>query len=209
MKTNVPISCEDSYFALWIHLSWSGVVPSDQWQVICLRNADSSCGNGARGGQSADGAWVQAVIVAVGNTRAARPMSWWMIFLHRRSGGCCRTASAGDTSPSSPESPDRSYFADLGDGHRTLEAVLSRLDEAGQAGADLACLPEVCVDQPPEPIPGPTYEKIAEKAAQYKMLVVGNLREAEGDKWYVTSFLCDRQGRLIGKYRKSHCCPMN
>jgi predicted amidohydrolase len=92
-------------------------------------------------------------------------------------------------------------------GNRTLENVLRGLDEAGQAGADLACLPEVCVDQPPEPIPGPAADAIAKKAAQYKMYVVGNLREKDGDRWYVTSFRCDRAGKIVGRYRKSHCLP--
>ena len=92
-------------------------------------------------------------------------------------------------------------------GHRTLANVLEALDEAGLGGADLACLPEVCVDQPAEPIPGPASQAIAQKAAQHKMIVVGNLRERDGAKNYVTSFLCDRQGRLVGKYRKSHRLP--
>jgi len=32
-------------------------------------------------------------------------------------------------------------------GHRTLEATLAALDQAGQLKADLACLPQECVDQ--------------------------------------------------------------
>jgi len=92
-------------------------------------------------------------------------------------------------------------------GHRTLENTLLALDEAGLAGADLACLPECCVDQPPEPIPGPAADKIAAKAALYKMYVVGNLQERDGGQTYVTSFLCDREGKLVGKYRKSHRLP--
>ena len=39
------------------------------------------------------------------------------------------------------------------------------------------------------------------------MYVVGNLREQVEDKTYVTSFLCDRQGKILGKYRKSHKLP--
>jgi predicted amidohydrolase len=208
VKTNVPISLKIAISPYGFIYHGPGVAPSDQWQVICLRNAYQQLRQWCEGGgQSADGAWVQAVIVAVGNTRAARAD----VLVD----DLCIEGPAGAAERLRQETLRRQTrkvrIAPISliwdEGHRTLEAVLSRLDEAGQAGADLACLPEVCVDQPPEPIPGPTYEKIAEKAAQYKMLVVGNLREAEGDKWYVTSFLCDRQGRLIGKYRKSHCLP--
>ncbi len=92
-------------------------------------------------------------------------------------------------------------------GNRTLEGALAALDEAGQLGADLACLPEQCVDGPAEPIPGPTSLAIAQKAAEYGMYVVGNLREQDKDKTYVTSLLCDRQGRIVGRYRKSHKLP--
>ncbi len=93
------------------------------------------------------------------------------------------------------------------EGHRTLANALKAIDEAGAAGADLACLPEECVYQPPEPIPGPASEAIAKRAAQHKMWVVGNLREREGDKAFVTSFLCDRAGKIVGKCRKSHKLP--
>lgn len=93
------------------------------------------------------------------------------------------------------------------EGHRTLANALKALDEAGAAGADIACLPEECVHQPPEAIPGPASEAIAKKAAQHEMWVVANLRERDGEKTFVTSFLCDRAGRLAGKYRKSHKLP--
>jgi len=92
-------------------------------------------------------------------------------------------------------------------GHWTLENALKALDEAGAAGADLAALPEECVYQPAEPIPGPAADAIAKKAAEHKMLVVANLRERDGEKTFVTSFLCDRAGKLVGKYRKSHRLP--
>jgi len=93
------------------------------------------------------------------------------------------------------------------EGYRTLQNTLTALDEAGQLDADLVCLPEECVEQPAEPIPGPSSREIARKAGEYKMYVVGNLREQDQDKTYVTSFLCDRNGKIVGKYRKSHGLP--
>ena len=47
------------------------------------------------------------------------------------------------------------------EGHRTLDNALKALDEAAAAGADLAALPQECVYQPPEPIPGPASRAIA------------------------------------------------
>ncbi len=85
-------------------------------------------------------------------------------------------------------------------GHRTLENTLRALDEA--AGADLAILPQECVLQEADPLPA-----IARKAAEHKMYVVANLREREGEKTFITSFLCDREGKVVGKYRKSHRLP--
>ncbi|MDD5521783.1 MAG: carbon-nitrogen hydrolase family protein [Kiritimatiellae bacterium] len=93
------------------------------------------------------------------------------------------------------------------EGYRTFDHAVAALDEAGVQKADLACLPQECVEQQPETIPGPTSKAIAQKAAQYGMYVIGNLRECEGGKIYVTSFLCSRKGEIVGKYRKSHKLP--
>jgi len=208
VKTNVPVWLKVAISPYGFVYHGPGVQPGPNWQEVRMDQAYEELRKWCQsGGQPVEGAWVQAIIVAVGNTRAAKAD----ILLD----DLCMEGPAGAAEALRQEAFRRRTrkvrIAPISlvwdQGHRTLEAVLSGLDEAGQAGADLACLPEVCVDQPPEPIPGPTYEKIAQKAAQYKMLVVANLREKEADRWYVTSFLCDRQGRLVGKYRKSHCLP--
>lgn len=91
---------------------------------------------------------------------------------------------------------------------RTLKTVLDGLDEAGLADqTDIVCLPMECVQTDGEAIPGPISQALAEKARQYRMYVIGNIRERDGDKVYVTSFLCGRDGQLVGKYRKSHKMP--
>lgn len=90
---------------------------------------------------------------------------------------------------------------------RSLPYVLDRLDEAGMQDSDIVCLPMECVQTDGETIPGPITEALAAKAEQYEMYVIGNLREREGEKTYVTSFLLDRHGMLVGKYRKSHRLP--
>jgi predicted amidohydrolase len=93
------------------------------------------------------------------------------------------------------------------DEDRTLEAVLAKIDEAARDGADLVALPQECVKTPGEPLPGPISNALAERARQHHLYVIGNIREKDGGKTFVTSFLCDRQGHLVGKYRKSHKMP--
>ena len=91
---------------------------------------------------------------------------------------------------------------------RTLAAVLDRLDEAGSADhADIVCLPMECVKSDGQAIPGPISRALAEKARQHQMYIVGNIRERDDGKVYVTSFLCGRDGQILGKYRKSHKMP--
>ncbi len=93
------------------------------------------------------------------------------------------------------------------DVERNLTTVCARLDQAAEDGADLVLLPMECVNTPGESIPGPISNAIAEKALEHKMYIIGNIRESDGGKTYVTSFLCDRSGNIIGKYRKSHKMP--
>ena len=45
---------------------------------------------------------------------------------------------------------------------------------------------------------------MAEKAKQYNTYIVYNGKERDGDNYYNTSFLYDRKGELVGKYRKTH-----
>ena len=90
---------------------------------------------------------------------------------------------------------------------RSLKTVLDRLDEAGAVGSDIVCLPMECVKTEGEAIPGPISNALAAKAKEHGMYVIGNMRERDGDKTYVTSFLCDRNGQIVGNYRKSHKMP--
>lgn len=91
---------------------------------------------------------------------------------------------------------------------RALKTVLDRLDEAGETHhARIVCLPMECVKTDGETIPGPISQALAAKAKQHAMYVIGNVREKEGNKTYVTSFLCSPDGQILGKYRKSHKMP--
>jgi len=90
---------------------------------------------------------------------------------------------------------------------RTIEAVSKLLDQAAVDDPDIVLLPQECVQTDGEPIPGPISFALAAKAAEHSMYVVGCIRESDAGKTYVTSFLCDRAGQIVGKYRKSHRLP--
>ena len=95
---------------------------------------------------------------------------------------------------------------------RTAETLI---DRAAERGVKLALLPEMFNflgpgDQRPveaEEIPGPTIERMMEKAARHGMFIVaGSILEKspEPDKVYNTSVLIDPKGRIITLYRKIH-----
>ena len=208
VKTNVPVSIKIGIAPFGFIYHGPGVGASPKWQQVTVAKAYDVLKRWCEGGKkSADNGRVSSVIVAVHNrartkvdvlvddiTLAGPPGARQAIETERFARRVRRVRVAAI-----------SLIWD--EGYRTLDRTLSALDEAGLLGADIACLPEECVYQPAEPIPGPTSSAIAQKAAQYAMYVVGNLREREAGKTYVTSFLCDRKGKIIGKYRKSHKLP--
>ncbi len=53
-----------------------------------------------------------------------------------------------------------------------------------------------------EPIPGPSTARLAEVARARKTYIATSLVEQEGPAFYNTAVLIDREGRLVGKYRK-------
>ena len=104
--------------------------------------------------------------------------------------------------PQSPSTPDKN-----------IDQYCHMIDAAGRAGVDLCVLPEaITVVSVPgakpadvaEPIPGPISEKLGQHASQSKTYVVACYPERDGPDVYNTSILLDRNGRLVGKYRKTH-----
>lgn len=85
------------------------------------------------------------------------------------------------------------------------------LDQAGKRGSDVALLPEIfatkrtTVQGQAEAVPvGPASTMMAEAARKYRMYVIGSIYEQDGDKVYNTAAIFDRDGKLVGKYRKTH-----
>lgn len=96
---------------------------------------------------------------------------------------------------------------------RNIEIAYSLLDAAGSHRADIVCLPETFTSAGvaaserglvAEPIPGPLYDGLAEKARRYGMYVVAGLLERRGDHQFNTAVVIDRQGQLVGQYDKIH-----
>ena len=208
VKANVPVSIKIGIRTFGFIYHGPGIQPSEQWQQVKVANAYEElrawCAGGDR--DAADG-FVTHVIVAIGGTKNALAD----VYVD----DVAVTGAEGVSKVIEEEARKRRFkrvrasvvtqpWSDEG---RTLETALDRLDEAGDVSSDIVCLPMECVKTDGEPIPGPISEAIAAKAKQYQMYVIGNIRESDEGKVYVTSFLCDREGNIAGKYRKSHKMP--
>ena len=208
VRTNVPVSIKIGLSPFGFIYHGPGVGASAEWQQVTLKSAYEELSKWcAGGGKSAADGFVSSVIVAVAN-KAGTNADVVVDEIALEGPAGARKAMEVEVVERRIRRVKVAAISLVWDeGHRTLAETLAALDEAGKLGADLGCLPQECVYQAAEPIPGPASEAIARKAAEHRMYVVGNLREQEGDKTYVTSFLCDRAGKIFGKYRKSHRLP--
>ncbi|RLG06249.1 MAG: carbon-nitrogen hydrolase family protein [Thaumarchaeota archaeon] len=105
--------------------------------------------------------------------------------------------------------------AKLGDKEYNLRKMLSMIDEVSKQEVRLAVFPELALTgfncgedflKLAEPIPGPTTEKIGEKAREYGMYIVVGMPE-RGDLpgiLYNAAVLIGPNGDIIGVYRKTH-----
>lgn len=95
-----------------------------------------------------------------------------------------------------------------------VERFADLVEEAGKQGADVVCLPEgitvvgtnLGYAEVAEPIPGPTTEHLGEAARKAGAYVVAGIYEREGEAVYNSSVLINRDGELVGTYRKV-CLP--
>jgi predicted amidohydrolase len=96
------------------------------------------------------------------------------------------------------------------DANRTFYA--EKIAAAGRLGVDLLCLGEgitvVSTGQDyasvAEHVPGPTSRVLGEAARKARMYVVAGIYERDGPLIYNTALLIDREGKIAGKYRKTH-----
>ena len=102
--------------------------------------------------------------------------------------------------------------------------LLGLFEEAGKMGADLVCGPEdmqhigsyglhidkndiesgkVLFSGLAIPVPSPMTDHVADIARRYKMYVIAPIYETEGENIYNTALVFDREGKIIGKHRKT------
>jgi predicted amidohydrolase len=86
------------------------------------------------------------------------------------------------------------------------------VDAARREHADLVCLPETLLhagiprEERPigEPIPGPTFDLLAERARTNRVNVIAGLVERSDGQNRNVAVAIDRGGRLVGRYAKIH-----
>ena len=101
-----------------------------------------------------------------------------------------------------------------GEKEATIEKMMRFLDVAGERGSELVVLPEVWTGlgysskvahrSIAEEIPGPTTRLVAEKAQRYGMTIIGSMYEKVGERYYNSSPVIGPDGRISGKYWKTH-----
>ena len=91
-----------------------------------------------------------------------------------------------------------------------IRLFLAAIAKSVPANADVILLPEGITvvgtgksyQEVAEPIPGPTTRALSEVAKARKAYIAAGIYEQEGHVLYNTAVLLDRQGELVGKYRK-------
>jgi len=111
------------------------------------------------------------------------------------------------------------------EGEGTIEEIkeamfqkhISFIKDAGEKGVQILCLQEIfntpyfCPGQDSkwyasaESVPGPTTDRLAEYAKQYKMVIIVPIYEKEqAGVLYNSAAVIDADGTYLGKYRKNH-----
>jgi N-carbamoylputrescine amidase len=98
-----------------------------------------------------------------------------------------------------------------------LDRALAAMDRAAAAGARLIAFPELALlpffpqweqhaaaRDLAEPVPGPTCDRIAARAAQHGLVTVFNLYERDGERCFDSSPVFDADGALLGVTRMVH-----
>jgi predicted amidohydrolase len=105
-----------------------------------------------------------------------------------------------------------------------FKKLLGLFEKAGQMHADLVCGPEdmqhigsyglyidvkdqeskkVLFNALAVQVPGPLTDQVSLIAKKYNMYIIAPIYEADGEKVYNTAVIFDRQGKIIGRHRKT------
>ncbi len=102
----------------------------------------------------------------------------------------------------------------LGDKIKNLETVNNYIEQFSRKNLDLVVLPEFFstgihddsfLNVPEDTEGGIVTEILSETAKKFRVnIVCGSVIERDGEKLYNTTFVLNRQGEIVGKYRKIH-----
>lgn len=102
---------------------------------------------------------------------------------------------------------------------QVVDRLIDLMEEAASRGVDLVCYPECALttffprmdlgldeveEYFDEEMPNPSVQPIFDRSRDLGVGFCLGYAERAGDKRYNTSILVDRDGEIIGKYRKSH-----
>lgn len=208
VKANVPVSLKIALSPYGFIYHAPAYTKIGEWQKVALPNAYEQLKAWCeRGGK--DPAWgmVSGIIVAVVDQPNATAEIFVDDIVVEGTAGTAEAAKRASFERKSRKVRVGVVSQIWSDEGRTLPAVIEKIEEAARDGADIVALPQECVKTGGEPIPGPISNAISAQAKKSKIYVIGNIREKDDTKTYVTSFLCDREGKIAGKYRKSHKMP--
>ena len=90
------------------------------------------------------------------------------------------------------------------------EAWRKAIVQAGEGGADAVCLGEMAqlsaaaaLEAHPA-LPGPATDVLGPLARRYHLMIIVSVPEWQGPLWYNTAVIIGKDGRLVGRYRKTH-----
>lgn len=94
----------------------------------------------------------------------------------------------------------------------SVEQFCAAIEQAAAQKPDIVCLPEGMTVigtkqsyvEVSEPVPGPTTERLGALARRLNCYLVAGLYERVAPVVYNTAVLVDREGKLAGRYRKTH-----
>ena len=104
-----------------------------------------------------------------------------------------------------------------GDVEATIQKHERMIDEAADEGVQILCAQELFFEpyfpaeedtkwyQLAEPVPGPITDRMQRKAEKHNMVLIVPMYEKEmAGVYYNTAVVLDADGKMLGKYRKSH-----
>ena len=95
---------------------------------------------------------------------------------------------------------------------KNLDLMINVIDKAGKENPDVILLSEnvyesrtgLTPEEVCQPVPGFLTDKIGEYAKKYNAYIIWTMNEKEGDIIYNTAVIIGRDGKVCGKYRKTH-----